>query len=165
MSRISDLVREEYERNPGFNRKEFAERHGIGERCVYRYLKMYKDTESVKPDCGGESEPGKVPERDKADKVRPLKTISVDELIDVERLDLGKIIKQALASLGPRDVIYDDQFRRDLDISLEKWRYTKVGDLADEFRDFKAHLPNKKIVWGRKTTIADLRQQDGVREP
>jgi len=88
-----------------------------------------------------------------------IKTVDVKTLIQQERLDAKKIIKDGIAGLPPDEVAYDENFRRDLGISKQRWQ-DHAND--SQFDDFKARLPNRKLVWGNKKTIDALKQWDGV---
>ena len=88
-----------------------------------------------------------------------IKTVDVKSLIVSERLDAKKIIRDGISDLPTNEVAYDENFRRDLGISKTRWQ-EHASD--PEFDDFKARLPNRKVVWGNKKTIEGLRQWDGV---
>jgi len=88
-----------------------------------------------------------------------IKTVDVKSLIVQERLDAKKIIRDGVSALPANEVAYDENFRRDLGISKTRWQ-DHAG--SSEFDDFKARLPNRKVVWGNKKTIEGLKQWDGV---
>lgn len=88
-----------------------------------------------------------------------LRTVSVTNLIDTERLDVKKIIRKGITKLPDTQVAYDDNFRRDLQIADNRWReYSR----EEEFDDYRATLPNRKVVWGKKATIEKIKKMDGV---
>lgn len=89
-----------------------------------------------------------------------VRAIKLAELIDSERLDSKKIIKCGIKKIPDGSVAYDETFRRDLDISTDKW---KDAARDPEFDKNKASLPNRKVVWGKAKTIDDLKKQDGVK--
>jgi len=151
MSTIRELVQPVYQEDPNFSRAEFARNHGLNVRLVYKALEKIKKEQN-----------GGIPllpvEIEQKDEARP-RTITVSELIDKERLDVKKIIRQGINKIPRGEVAYEETFRRDLGISNDKWR-----DFArdDEFETFRAILPTRKVVWGQAPTIQDLRRQDGV---
>lgn len=88
-----------------------------------------------------------------------IKTVDVKSLIKQEKLDAKQIIRDGIKRIPKNEIAYDENFRRDLGISKDRW-----SDHASDsqFDDFKARLPNRKLVWGSKETIKSLRQWDGV---
>lgn len=90
----------------------------------------------------------------------PLRTVKIDELIDKERLDVKRIILEGLEKIPEGQLAYDEDFRRDMGVAVERWRRYSTDD---DFDTFKALLPSRKYVWGQADTIAELKQQDGVR--
>ena len=90
---------------------------------------------------------------------KEMKTIPLRELIDRERLDVKKIIKKGLTEIPEGHTIYDDDFRLSLGVSSGKWR---EASRDEEFARYKAMLPNKRIVWGKPSTIAEAKKFDGV---
>jgi len=153
MSRLIELIREEYDKNPEFNRREFAAEHGTHHRYVRRIVSQIKTEEN-----GGI--PTTLPNRSKPQEKRDgIKTLTVNDLIDRERLDVRKIIRDGVGQIPKGQVAYDETFRRDLGVSAERWR---LFAREEEFEPFRAILPTRKTVWGQASTIEDLRQQDGV---
>jgi len=96
-----------------------------------------------------------------ANKKAPIRKIDIDTLIDQERLDHAKIVRNVLKDFKPEDCAYDDTFRRDLEIPQDKWK--DVRDM-DEFLDAQVSLPNKKRVWCHPKQKKALLKLDGVRE-
>jgi len=135
-----ELFFKELKKNPDIKKAAIAV--GLNESSAYRYARQ----------AGINNRPAKT----KAGKIRK---VSINQLIDEERLDVKKIIHDGIALLGSRAVAYDDSFRRDLQITQDRWReYSR----DPEFEDFRAILPNKKTVWGRAETITELKEMDGV---
>lgn len=93
------------------------------------------------------------------DSKRPIHTISVSTLIDDERLDIKRIIRQGIDSIATGTVSYDDRFRRDLGVPETRW---KEYSRAPCFVKYRATLPNRKIVWGNVNTINKIKEMDGV---
>lgn len=88
-----------------------------------------------------------------------IKTVPVAELIDTERLDHKKVLRDGLQGIPEGAVARDETLRKDLGISADRWR-----ELArdEEFSAFRAILPNRRVVWGRAKTISELKRLDGV---
>lgn len=88
-----------------------------------------------------------------------LRTIGLESLIEQERLDVRRIIAQAIESIPEGELAYEETLRRDLRISSDKWREAARDP---QFEAHRATLPNRKVVWGRPRTIRELKKQDGV---
>jgi hypothetical protein len=88
-----------------------------------------------------------------------IKTVPIAELIDTERLDFRKLMRDGLARIPDGEVARDETLRKDLGISCERWREVSR---EEEFAACKAILPNRRVVWGRPKTIQALRKLDGV---
>ncbi len=88
-----------------------------------------------------------------------LRTISIHELVDKERLDTKKIIREGVKRIPTGELAYEETFVRDLAVSRDKFK-----DVArdEEFDLYRAVLPTRKVVWGQIATIAELRKHDGV---
>jgi hypothetical protein len=91
-----------------------------------------------------------------------LRTVSLKDLVDKERLDTGAILQKALNNLKPGECVYDDVFPRDLGICLDTWRRDVRN--REEFLCYQVQLPNKKRVWSNRETREMLLSLDGVRE-
>jgi len=89
-----------------------------------------------------------------------LKTVDVEALVNRERLDPARIVRDGLKHVG-ENVVDDDVFRRFLELSTMVW--ADVRNL-EEFRECQVVLPNKKRVWAMEGTRDYLLSLDGVRE-
>jgi len=89
-----------------------------------------------------------------------LKTVDVDALVNRERLDPARIVREGLKHVG-ENVVDDDVFRRFLELSTMVW--ADVRNL-EEFRECQVVLPSKKRVWAMEGTRDYLLSLDGVRE-
>ena len=88
-----------------------------------------------------------------------VKTVPIGELIDSERLDVRKVLRDGLARIAEGEVARDETLRKDLGISFDRWRELSR---EEEFSAFRAILPSRRVVWGRARTIAELKKLDGV---
>lgn len=144
-------VKQAFEADPNFNRNELAQQLGVNVRTVLKHLSR------IKARGNGSSPP---PDPNQRVQCRPApKTIRLNELIDAERLDARKILREGLAAIPKGELAYDETLARDLRISRDRWREITRDD---EWSKFRAILPNRKAVWGKPETIADLKMQDGV---
>jgi hypothetical protein len=107
-----------------------------------------------------ERTPSQIPDPESPTKGKPLiRTVTLDVLVDQERLDIKKIIKEGIKQIPSGSFALDENFRRDLRISVDRWKEYSREECFDPYR---AMLPNRKIVWGKIKSIAELKQQDGV---
>ena len=97
--------------------------------------------------CAAQTKPGLV------------KTVPLDELIDSERLDVRKVLRDGLLRIAEGEVARDETLRKDLGISFDRWRELSR---EEEFSAFRAVLPSRRVVWGRAKTVAELKKLDGV---
>lgn len=136
-----------WKKNKNFNRARVARDISLDKSKVYKYIREFE--------AGWEPKPTKQAES------KRIRTLKIQDLIDQERLDHRKILREGIKEISQGDLAHDDTFRRDLEIPLDKWRDIS-GD--EEFGPCKATLPGpgRKIVWGRQKTINDLKRQDGV---
>lgn len=88
-----------------------------------------------------------------------VKTVPIGELIDSERLDVRKVLRDGLARIADGEVARDETLRKDLGISFDRWRELSR---EEEFSAFRAILPSRRVVWGRAKTVAELKRLDGV---
>lgn len=102
---------------------------------------------------------GKVPP--KPEPKKSVRTLKAETLIDAQRLDQAKIVRDALDQFDADDCAYDESLRRDLGISSDRWR--EVRDL-DEFLEYQIVLPTKKRVWCLPKKRSELLKLDGVTE-
>ena len=89
-----------------------------------------------------------------------LKTTPLHELLE-RKMDVKNLIKESLASFPEGETAFDEDFRQSLGVSRGMWREFS-RDL--EFSLYKVKLPNRRIVWGTKTTIVEAKKFDGVTE-
>lgn len=94
-------------------------------------------------------------------KAGPVRKLKIDALIDNERLDRAKLVREALSKFAPDDCAYDETFSRDLRIARERW--SDVRDM-EEFKKFQVLLPTRKRVWCLPEKRQDLLEIDGVVE-
>ena len=127
--------------------KEIVQETGVCERYVHKVARQLKTNRNA--------ETTRAVEVTKCD----LKTVDLDSLIEIERLDSRKILREGVACLSEGQVARDETLRKDLGISGDKWR--ELGR-AEEFSAFRAVLPSRRVVWGRAKTIAELKKLDGV---
>jgi len=92
---------------------------------------------------------------------KDVRKITGKALIDDQRLDHAKIVRNALADFGKEDCAFDDTFRRDLCISTDRWR--DVRDM-EEFLQYQVMLPTKKRIWCHPKQREILMALDGVTE-
>lgn len=124
---------------------EAAKRVQLDQSTAYRYQRERNGT--LRP---------KKPAMPQQDQIRK---VPLSQLIEAERLDIKKVIHEGIRLLGARQVAYDDSFRRDLQITQDRWReYSR----DPEFEIYRAVLPNRRVVWGWEETINDLKRMDGV---
>lgn len=126
--------------------KDIAREHELSERyvfCVQQRMRL-KERPKVEASNGVKAS---------------VKTVPLDALIDQERLDPRRILREGLQAIGEGEVAMDETLRRDLQIGAEAWRRVSRDE---EFAPFRALLPSRRAVWGRPRTIAVLREQDGV---
>ena len=136
--------------NPGFSVKETAAELDLDYSTACRYVRQFK----------AESNPKTISQGSKSNnKNSNIRTVSVSNLIDNERLDIKKIIRDGIRHIPAGDLAYDEYFRRDLQIPEPKW---KEYSREEEFDNFRASLPNRKVVWGKKATINEIKEMDGV---
>jgi hypothetical protein len=88
-----------------------------------------------------------------------LKTLKIKEVIEREKLDHLKIVKDALENFTKDECIYDEDLRANLGISKERWKLVRNDD---QLLQFQVQLPNKKRVWAKNTE--SLLKIDGVTE-
>jgi hypothetical protein len=150
MTDIPQAVAEAYKADQEFSRKDLAEKLGVNVRTVLKHLARLKNN--------GASPASPATSPSQCNKLC-LKTIRITDLIDQERLDARKILRDGLAAIPKGELAYDENLCRDLRISRDRWR-----DITrdDEWSVYRAVLPNRKTVWGKPDTIADLKRQDGV---
>jgi hypothetical protein len=122
-----------------------AKEANLDESSAYRYVRQARGVSNTK-----------TPPMPQKNQIRK---IALTKLIDEERLDIKKVIHEGIKLLGARAVAYDDSFRRDLQITQDRWReYSR----DPEFEMYRAQLPNRKVVWGWEETINELKKMDGV---
>jgi hypothetical protein len=147
-------LREIWEADPEFPRQKTADKLGLDISTLYRYVRKFKAESKPKIT----SQDSKINNKIDTPKAN-LRTVSVSSLIDNERLDIKKIIRDGIRHIPAGEVSYDEYFRRDLQIPEPRW---KEYSREEEFDNFRATLPNRKVVWGKKATINDIKQMDGV---
>lgn len=140
-------IERRYREDPGFCRAALASELGVSRTTIKKHLRRIREgvatrkpAAAAQPACG-------------------VRTVSLEALVEQERLDVRRIIAQAVAAIPDGELAYDETLRRDLRISSDKWR-----DAArdPQFEELRATLPNRKVVWGRAKTIRKLKEQDGV---
>ena len=137
-SKLLDLIK------GGLSVRQAAEEIGLSTRYAFSVVAKNRK----KPGgCAPQTCPGLV------------KTVPLDELIDSERLDVRKVLRDGLLRIAEGEVARDETLRKDLGISFDRWR-----ELAreEEFSAFRAVLPSRRVVWGRAKTVAELKKLDGV---
>jgi hypothetical protein len=143
-------LREIWGADPEFPVKETADKLDLDYSTACRYIRQFKDESKSKITSPG----SKI-----NNKNSNLRTVTVSSLIDNERLDIKKIIRDGIRNIPTGQVSYDDYFRRDLQIPEPRW---KEYSREEEFDNFRASLPNRKVVWGKKATIKEIKNMDGV---
>ena len=125
-------------------------------------------------DCRNDAEPGRIRcesclekrrvaerKRSKRNKagLQDLKTISIEELVDAEKLDVCKIIREGIKNIPAGQVVMDQNFRRELGVAEHKWKEFATDS---EFEDNRCTLPTRKRVWGNAEDILEICSFDGV---
>ena len=149
-TKAKEYVRKLWEADSEFSRKDATAKTGVNPRTIYKWVQEFMGlTAASKPN-----------DKKKSDSTKAnLHTISVSALIDNERLDIKKIIRDGIRHIPSGTVCYDDLLRRDLGVPDTRWReYSREVC----FEPFRAVLPNKKVVWGKKATIEEIKKMDGV---
>lgn len=138
--------------NNSLNIPKAALKIGLDESTAYSYVRQFKSKPKLTPRFNKSKKKISVDNPN-------LRTLTVSSLIDSERLDIKKIIREGISKIPSGQVAYDDNLRRDLQVAENRWReYSR----DEEFESFRAILPTRKVVWGKKATIDHIKQMDGV---